>query len=406
MQADRNEDLASHRPPRHRRWRQSAGRFRSTLSIALGRALLLCVLVAIRTSHAGAVETIAREAHLALVAEVEAKGLNPEDIVFPDALTDEMKQWLQTNVESGPSPKETIESLLRAMTDADGLGLAYEPGYTGTAEEVFRSRKANCLAFTHLMVGLSRELGIRSYYVNYEMVERFRRSGDLIVVSGHVSAGYGSGLDRYVLDFGAAADLEGGRASSISDLNALARYYANRAAELLGDGEAEESLEWAKTATRLDPSLAEGWSNLGVALRRSGQLEAAEQAYLRASEVDPDYHVAYHNLFALMRLRGDSEAAKELLNLLDRRKNRNPFLYLELGDQSLRQGRLEEAGYFYRRASQLGGKLAETWAARGSWALVGGKLRKAQRWLEKARRIEPEDPRVVDLERQMLELEP
>ena len=332
-------------------------------------------------------------------------GLNPDEIVFPDTLNDEMRQWLRKNVRLGPGRKDTVEDLLRAMMDPEDLGLVYEPGFTGTAEEVFESGKANCLAFTHLMVGFSRELGIPTYYVNYELVERFRKSGDLVVVSGHVSAGYGSGSDRFLLEFGVAAELEGGRARTISDLNALARYYANRAAELLGEGRVEDALGWAETATRLDASLAPGWSNLGVALRRSGRLQEAERAYLKASEVDPDYHVAYHNLFALMRIRGQDEAASELLALLDRRDNRNPYLYLELGDQSLAGGRLEEAGHFYKRATQVGSDLAETWAARGSWALASGRDRKARRWLGKARKIAPDDPRTLVLERELLEVE-
>ncbi len=348
---------------------------------------------------------IGQESRARLVAQVESQGLSSAEIVFPDSLTEEMRQWLRESVETGPSPRDTIEELLLAMTGPEGLGLVFAPGHTATAEEVFQSRQANCLAFTHLMVGLSRELGIPTYYVNYELVERFRRSGDLIVVSGHVSAGYGSGPEGYLLEFGDLVNLDRSQARPITDLNALARYYSNRAAELIADGEVEAALGWAETTTRLDPSLVQGWSNLGVALRRSGHLDQAERAYIQATAVDSDYHVAYHNLFALMRLRGDTEAAQEILKLLDRRDNRNPFLYLELGDQSLASKRLDEAGRFYERASKVGGELAETWAARGGWALTSGKVRKARRWLEKAQRIAPDEPRVIELEQRLLEIE-
>lgn len=369
-------------------------------------ALALSALISLSSSVAVfASPTEGQRSRSSLVAQVEALGLDPSDITFPDTLTGEMREWLQNNVRRALSDKETVDRLLSAMTEPDGLGLVYIPGYTGTAEEVFQTRKANCLAFTHLMIGMSRELGIPSYYVNYELAEQFRRSGDLIVVSGHVSAGYGSGADRYLLEFGAVVELAGRRPRPISDLNALARYYANRAAELLRSGQAEEALEWAETSIRLDPTLVEGWSNLGVALRRSGHVDEAEQAYLRATEVDPYYHVAYHNLFALMRFRGQSEAAAEILDLLDRRDNRNPFIYLELGDQSLVAKRLDEAGDFYKRATKVGGELAETWAARGSWALASDKVRKARRWLRRAQSISPEDRRTLELERQLLEFE-
>ena len=365
--------------------------------------LLLCIPGSLAAE--GTSRTQNRHSRASLVAQIESQGLDPAEIVFPDTLTEEMRAWLDENVKRALSDKETIDRLLSALTEPGGLGLVYVPGYTGTAEEVFRTRKANCLAFTHLLIGMSRELGISAYYVNYELAEQFRRSGDLIVVSGHVSAGYGSGADRYLLEFGVVVNLDGRRPRPISDLNALARYYANRAAELLRAGEAGEALGWAETAIRLDPTLVEGWSNLGVALRRSGRVDEAEQAYLKATEVDPYYHVAYHNLFALMRFRGQSEAADEILDLLDRRDNRNPFIYLELGDQSLAAKRLEEAGDFYKRATKVGDELAETWAARGSWALASEKVKKARRWLRKAKGISPEDPRTVELERQLLEFE-
>jgi Flp pilus assembly protein TadD len=372
----------------------------------VGGCFAFCFLALASGSFAeGVIQTEHDRARASLVSQVEARGLNSSQITFPDGLTEEMRQWLDGAVRRGPTDKQTVDRLLSALTDPQELGLVYVPGYTGTAEEVFLTRKANCLAFTHLMVGMSRELGIPAYYVNYELAEQFSRSGDLIVVSGHVSAGYGSGTESYLLEFGAVVDVDGRRPRPISNLNALARYYANRAAELLRDGEVEEALEWAETSKELDPTLVEGWINLGVALRRSGRVEEAEQAYLRATEVDPYYHVAYHNLFALMLFRGRTEAASEILDLLTQRENRNPFIYLELGDQSLAAKRLDEAGSFYKRASRLGEGLAEMWAARGSWALASGKVGKARRWLRKAQKISSEDPRTMELERQLVEFE-
>lgn len=404
-----NENLVtSGVPPGRKRWlrdRASDG-FGAIWIEVLGAALSFFLVIGTSASSAeGAIRIDSQESRSMLAAQVEAQGLSPAEITFPDSLTEAMKGWLEDNVRRGLSDRETINRLLSAMTEPDGLGLVYVPGYTGTAEEVFESRRANCLAFTHLLVGMSRELGIAAYYVNYELAEQFRRAGDLIVVSGHVSAGYGSGADSYLLEFGAVVNLDGRRPRPISDRNALARYYSNRAAEQLRGGQAEDALSWAEVSTRLDPSLVEGWSNLGVALRRSGRVDEAEKAYLEATEIDPHYHVAYHNLFALMQMRGDRAAAREILDLMDRRDNKNPFLYLELGDQSMASQRLDEAGHFYKRASKVGEELAETWAARGSWALASGKLRKARRWLEKAQQISPNDSRTTELEQRLLEFE-
>lgn len=333
---------------------------------------------------------------------VRARGLEPKKIVFPARLNDEMRSWLSERVQVGAASEKSLQRLLEALLDADGFGLKYTPHYTGTAEEVFTSHEANCLAFTHLFIAMSRELGIATYFVNYELIEGFRRTGDLIVISGHVSAGYSVGTERHLLEFGAVSGLDARTARRISDLNALARYYANRGAELLRGGELEAALQWSNTATQLDPSLADGWTNLGVARRRTGDLEGAEEAYLKATEGDPDHFAAYHNLSVVLRLQGDQGAARSILELLDRRDNRNPYIYLQLGDQSLVAGRPEEAKRFYRRASILGDQLAETKAARGHWALLNGQPKRARKWLRRAQDIDPEDERTLELEHLLL----
>ncbi|TNF78140.1 MAG: tetratricopeptide repeat protein, partial [Acidobacteria bacterium] len=92
------------------------------------------------------------------------------------------------------------------------------------------------------------------------------------------------------------------------------------------------------------------------------------------------------------------DAAGKLLKLLDRRDNRNPFVYLDLGDAAIEEGRLDEAGRFYRRAVRLGDELAEPRAALGLLAFRRGDVDKARRWLRRAQKLDPEEPRTQRLE--------
>ena len=295
------------------------------------------------------------------------------------------------------SPDVVLRQLLAELIDPHGFKLVYDPGFTGTAEEVWDTRRANCLGFTHLFVGLTRELGLSTFYVRWSMIERFRREGDLVLVSGHVSAGWGAAGKRQVLEFGAVDGFEGHLSQPISDRNALARHYANRSAELLRSGNFGEAVTAADLSTRLEPNLADGWVNLGVARRRSGDLAGAEDAYRRATRVDPDHLPAYQNLSVLMNLQGAEDAARRVMSLLDRRDNRNPFTYLALGDNSLDLGRFDEAARFYERAHQLEPRLAETRAARGLVALALGDSQKAEKWLRRAQAIDSEEARTLEL---------
>src|SRR4029079_6560860 len=228
--------------------------------------------------------------------------------------------------------------------------------FTGTAPEAFARRKANCLAFTNLFVGLGRELGVAVLSLDSADVKRFEKDGDLVVVSGHVSAGFDAGGQLKVLDFSIAPEADYNVVRPISDLTAMALYYSNRGGELLRVGKDEEAVPWLRTAVKLDPELSRGWVNLGVGLRRTGDGVGAEAAYRKALEVDPQALSAYQNLASLLRLRGQQEESEQLMRLPERLGSRNPFNYLNLGDLSMSHGRLEEARRFYKKALRLYGE--------------------------------------------------
>lgn len=335
----------------------------------------------------------------ALEKEIRTRGLDPEQIVLPHALTDEMRSWARARVGTTGMPEERLERLLSALQDAGGLEITYEAGYTSTAPEAFARRRANCLAFTALFVGMARELGLPAFYVDVDDVEKYAKEGDLVVISGHITAGFDTGPDIKILEFSAAPqDISYRHVRAVSDLTAIALFYSNRGGELLRAGKHQEARRWLETAVGLDPELARAWINLGVALRRDGDLDGAEGAYRRALEVDPAAHSAYANLAAVLRLRGREQEAGELLALGSRLGSRNPYSYLSLGDLSLRHGRLPEARRYYRKALRLAHRDAETYAAMGLWALAAGDAHDAARWLRKAQAIDQEDPRAKRLE--------
>lgn len=357
-------------------------------------SLLLAMALAAGPEHlwASGTQTIGD-----LQEDLRGLGLDPSRIVIPGRMTDEMRAWARKMVPLKAESGERLRLLVEALLGPEGLDLEYERGYSGTAQEVFERRKANCLGFATLLVAMSRELEIDAYYVRVKGVERFTREGDLIVVSEHVTAGYSSIGGAWILDFLEGPSPDYRSVEPMSDLEALALYYSNRGAELLLGGDHRGARDWLEVGVRLAPSWARIWTNLGVAQRRLGNLEAAGRSYRRASEADPNHLPAYSNLLALLRLQDRDDAVKELMRLLDRRKNRNPFIALALGDLSLEAGRLREAKRFYRRGVALGRGQPEPLAAMGQWSMATGRGREAEKWLRKAEAIDAESPRVKAL---------
>jgi len=323
---------------------------------------------------------------------IAARGVDPSAILRPMALDAEMRAWLAGRVPEG-RPEERLRRLLEVLVDPEGFGLGYASDRTRTAREVFDDRKANCLSFTHIFVALARELGLDAYYVEARRSPRFEQEGDLVVVWEHVTAAFGPPGNRLVLEFDQAPSAEPTASRRLSDLTAVAIHYSNHGAELLRAGEREAAREWLDTAVTLDPQWSPAWLNLGVVRRRSGDLAGAESAYRRAIEADPSSLQPYFNLAALVRASGDRDAARDLLVVLDRQNSRDPFIPLALGDESLAEGRLEEARRFLRRSVRLAPHAAEPSAALGLLALARGERRQAERALERAGRRSDPGPR-------------
>ena len=332
-----------------------------------------------------------------LERELRTRGLDPAGVVVPFATTEEMRAWVHEQIPEATPFEERLDRLLAALLDPGRLRIQYEARATGTAAEVFQNRRANCLAFTSLFVGLAREVGVPVVYLDVDDVEKFEKEGDLVVVSGHVSAGFSTGSALRILDFSQAPAAESRQVQPISDLTAIALYHSNRGAEALRNGRSEQALEWLSKAVAIDPELGGAWINYGVALRRSGDTGGAEAAYRKALEVDPNALSAYQNLAALLRLQGQDKEAADLLEISSRLGSRNPFIYLTLGDLSFSHGRMEEARRFYRRALRLYRGNAEPYAAMGLVALAQGDVGDATKWLKKAVSIDQENHRVKQL---------
>lgn len=334
-----------------------------------------------------------------LTGKIRARGLDPERIVIPFEVTAEMRDWaLKAAPEGLP-----LEVRLDRLFDAVLLDLkpSYVGGRTTTAPVVFTERQANCLGFTSLLVGLARSVGIPTFYLAIDDVERFSRDGDLVVISNHVSAAFDTGAQTRVLDFTVAPVVSYREARALDDVAAVGLYYSNLGAEKLRTGDFLAAIELLRTSVALAPDNSGARVNLGVALRRQGDQAGAEAQYRSALEADPQASSAYQNLAALLRQRGDAAEAEELLRIAEQQGTRNPYSFLSLGDLALSRGRLEEARRFYRRALGLYRENAEPYAAMGQWAVAKGDFSEARKWLKKARAIEPDNERVQRLDRRL-----
>jgi tetratricopeptide (TPR) repeat protein len=256
------------------------------------------------------------------------------------------------------APIERLRRLSAALREPPGLAIEERAWPTPTAAVAFAERRANCVGYASLFVGLARELEVPAYFVLVDDLPAARGavagSDTLAVTEGHLAAAWGAGDALRVFDLGGESD---GRLLSvrpITDLAAIAVYYSNRGVESLLAGEHASAAAWLEVAAELEPvALPSTWVNLGVALRRSGDLEGAQRAYRRALELDPTAGASYRNLAALLVASGRQREAAALLAIASNLVGEDTLTALALARRSLLAGNLQEARGLYRRALEL-----------------------------------------------------
>src|SRR5262249_28072108 len=159
-------------------------------SLRLRAAMPVLVAVSLAAAGVGCAGSRAPYTARDLVRKIRSQGIDPATIVIPFELNAEMRQWAHQMVPDVVPSEKRLDRLLNAMLDPETLKLQYEAGYTGTAREVFETRKANCLGFTNLFVAMAREVEIPVYFMDVDDMEKFEKEGDLVVESGHVTAGF------------------------------------------------------------------------------------------------------------------------------------------------------------------------------------------------------------------------
>ena len=257
-------------------------------------------------------------------------------LVLPDddvmGLTPEMQAFADRVAPTSMTERERLTALLKAIVDPAELGVHYDSGATYTAAGTFKNRSANCLSFTLLTIAMMRHAGLTGQFnevdtppiwdmLGNHTLEMYRH----INVLGEIGAGKKFVVDLSMEEFDTSYEQR-----IITDQNAIAQYYNNRAMEYLNAAQHEDALRYAIKAIRQEPGLYYLWGNLGSIYRRAGKLDAAEASFLQALARNPEDLVATSNLARLYQDAGKVELAAKLEARAARFRERNPYYQYRL----------------------------------------------------------------------------
>ncbi|MGF1508665.1 MAG: tetratricopeptide repeat protein [Myxococcota bacterium] len=243
--------------------------------------------------------------HQADIAEALPK-IRPNDVVVPFAYESEHIELARRLTSTGSSLNERVIRMAAAIDDPLELGIRYVPDATGTLKETLARKEGNCFSIATVYIALARAAGFSSYYIVSRNPVFFARPGSgFLVVSNHISGAVRGLHGPLFLDYDNVF-FNPYATRRVSDREAIALFYNNRASELLqraDDARRSKAFEEARTLLEVAlaawPRLAFGHNNLGLIAAQQGDFRNAEVHYRRAIELDPRLGSARLNLALL-----------------------------------------------------------------------------------------------------------
>ena len=322
------------------------------------------------------------EAWQLAVAELD---VDPNEVVYPFHLTDDMAAWAGEMISGHRSqmPEVKLEILQHSFFDSGSFEFQYDVVRTLTAEEAFAARHGNCMSFTSLFIALSRSLGMQTFLVSVKRQPEVVKDGGLVVVNRHVVAGFKAPSKVHLFDFYVTNTSPHVTQRVLDDLEASAIYHTNIGGAAIRAGDPEEAVRNLEIAIVLAPRWAPAWVNLGVARARLDKTEEAFAAFQRALEVEPGNSSALVNLAKIYREQGRPDEADTAMRAAAA-STRNPFTLIAMADAEMLRGDFDGARQYLRRARWWYGKEPEVYLALSRLARLEGDDGKAQKYARRA----------------------
>jgi hypothetical protein len=337
-----------------------------------------------------------------MVVELDRR-VSPEvrdRIVVPFETDDEIRGIAREITKGLTRDSEKARAIAGNIISVTGLSFSYDWLSNKTAREVFRQGQGNCLAYTNLFVGMAREAGLKAVYVDVVTTERISRVAEVIVNSGHITAGVYYGTESEIVDFARTPERQYIGCKVIGDLEAIANYYNNQGflyghftesdGRDLGFDPMERELEMYEVALEVLPTFHRARNNLGVALKRAGQIEEAIEQYELAIESEPNFAEAHFNLGSAYHSQGRTEEAIKEFRIAAESSDSNAYLSHQLGIVQFQLERYDEAVEQFKRALSKDPQLADARYYLGECYLKLGDEKRAIKEYEATLELDPD----------------
>jgi Tfp pilus assembly protein PilF len=264
---------------------------------------------------------------------------------------------------------ERVARLLYLVFGPDLQAFAYVGGQSTVAAQTWQFKRGDCLSLSIMSLSLARALGVTANVQEVRVPTLFDRRGGVDFVNAHVNLRV---RNEHPVPFGGrvlpAADLvidfepragSQQRGATLDDAALYARFLNNLGAEHLAAQRPRQAYAHFKAAILADPAYAASYGNLAQLYLQSGQPARAEALLLHALSRGDPRGVALQALQQLMVDQGRQVEAQAYAERLAARRDEDPYHWLGLGLDHLRNSRPTQAVEALERAQSLSNGFAE-----------------------------------------------
>ena len=303
------------------------------------------------------------------------------------ALDDELLAQVLRTAPADLSPAQKLNHLLTVVFGADKRRFAYAAGHSTVAGETWRRQRGDCLSLTVLTYAVARSMDMEVQMQEVDTPTLFDRRDGFDFVNQHVNVLFRraqwsphneSRPHDVVVDF--EPDFASPRPGRRLDENGIyARFLNNRAVEHLAHGERAPAYAHFRAAIAADPTYAASYANLATLYRQASLAAEAEQLLQRAVALARQDDVAVHSLHELLAEQGRDGEASRYESILQARRTRDPYYWINLGIQALDAGDPRKAIRSLEQARDMTGNFREVHALLAlAYARAGDSVRADQ----------------------------
>lgn len=285
-----------------------------------------------------------------------------EDIfVLPASTKQQLRQLSPLHTDVSSRTKAIVGYILK-LADND---LSYENAATLTAAQTLETGSANCLSLAILAYSIANELGLDAVFQDVHIPEYWTSRNNATWLNGHINLRIRKGFvpdattgtillgSDIIVDFDPYTLKKQFPSSIVGKNRIIAMFFNNKAAEAYAEQNVAKAYYYYQQSVAADPAFPVTWSNLAVLYRQQGFESHALQAYQYSLTLSPDSLNTKANLAVLYRSQGLEAKAERLEQQVAMQRRKNPYYFLMLGDEFLRELEFDDAKKNYLRALRL-----------------------------------------------------